>query len=107
MEQLTIKKLFQASRRGDKTALDVIQETARILGTALAGLVNVLNPEVVILGGGIAEGGKEFVDIVRETIMKRALAAAIEGLDVVPARLGNAAGFIGAAFLGASQSDEQ
>ncbi|MDD4051173.1 MAG: ROK family protein [candidate division Zixibacteria bacterium] len=106
MEQLTIKKLFQAARRGDRAAVEVIQTTARILGTALAGLVNVLNPEIVILGGGIAEGGKEFVDIVRDTIKNRALAAAIEGLDVVPARLGNAAGFIGAAFLGVSEPDE-
>lgn len=106
MEQLTIKKLFQAARRGDRAAMEVIQTTARILGTALAGLVNVLNPEIVILGGGIAEGGREFVDTVRDTIKNRALAAAIEGLEVVPARLGNAAGFIGAAFLGVPEEAE-
>lgn len=106
MEQLTIKKLFQAARKGDRAALDVIQATGRILGSALAGLVNVLNPELVILGGGIAEGGREFVDTVRDTIKSRALAATIEGLDVVPARLGNAAGFIGAALLGSSRTVE-
>lgn len=106
MEQLTIKKMFQAARKGDRAAIEVVQTTARILGTALAGLVNVLNPEMVILGGGIAEGGREFVDIVRDTIMARALAAAIDGLEVVPARLGNAAGFIGAAFLGSSPPSE-
>jgi glucokinase len=107
MEQLTIRKLFQAARKGDRAALDVIQTTARILGTALAGMVNILNPEMVILGGGIAEGGREFVDIVRETIKSRALDAAVEGLEVVPARLGNAAGFIGAAFLGVPEPEER
>jgi len=106
MEQLTIKKMFQAARKGDRAAIEVIQATARILGTAPAGMVNVLNPEMVILGGGIAEGGREFVDIVRDTIMARALTAAVDGLEVVPARLGNAAGFIGAAFLGSPAPSE-
>jgi glucokinase len=106
MEQLTIKKMFQAARKGDRAAVEVIQTTARILGTALAGMVNVLNPEMVILGGGIAEGGREFVDKVKDTIMERALAAAVDGLEVVPARLGNAAGFIGAAFLGSLPPSE-
>jgi predicted NBD/HSP70 family sugar kinase len=60
----------------------------------------VINPEIVILGGGVAEGGRAFVDIVKETIVELALPAATTSLAVAAAKLGNAAGFIGAAFLG-------
>lgn len=98
-EQLTIKKLFHAARKGDETALEVIGHSARILGVALAGLVNVFNPELIILGGGVAEGGGEFIERVREFVQREALPNATEALAVVPAKLGNAAGFIGAAHL--------
>ena len=100
IEQLTMRKLFSAVRRGDTAALTVIQSTARLLGRALASLVNVLNPELVIIGGGVAEGGSEFVDTVRDTVLKEALPTANDDLQIVPAELGNAAGFIGAAMLG-------
>ena len=55
--RLTIRKLFAAVKGGDELAISAIDETARYLGTGLAGVVNLLNPEVVVIGGGIAEGG--------------------------------------------------
>lgn len=99
IEQLTIKKLFLAVRKGDDVALKVIVHSAQILGVALAGLVNIFDPELIILGGGVAEGGSEFIERVREFVFKEALPNATENLSVVPAQLGNAAGFIGAAIL--------
>jgi glucokinase len=69
------------------------------MGTALISIVNVLDPDLLILGGGVAEGGPDFIDVVRKTVMEKSLASATEGLRIVPAGLGNAAGFIGAAFL--------
>lgn len=96
---LTMRKIFAAVKRGDRLAPVIFREKAQILGTAIAGLVNVLNPELVILGGGVAEGGTIFVDTVRKTLMAKALPVAAEALSIVPAQLGNAAGFIGAAFL--------
>ena len=100
LEKLTMRRIFNAVRRGDRLAPEVFRQKAKILGTALASLVNAFNPELVILGGGVAEGGTVFVDIVRETIMAESLPVAAQALAVVPAKLGNAAGFIGAAFLG-------
>jgi glucokinase len=106
LDKLTIKKMYRAIKKGDRIAPETLQLTGQILGTALAGLVNVLNPEVVILGGGVAEGDSEFVDIVKRSIFDEALACATETLAVVPAGLGNAAGFIGAAFLGEEETIE-
>jgi glucokinase len=103
-DNLTIRKVFTAIRKGDRMAPEVLQEKARILGIALASLVNVLDPEIIVLGGGVVEGGAAFVDIVRDTIMAAALPVATKSLKVTPARLGNAAGFIGAALLGSDES---
>jgi glucokinase len=100
LNKLSIRKIFAGIKRNDRLAPEVLREKGNILGTALASLVNVLNPELIILGGGVAEGGTLFVDMVREAVMAEALPVATEGLSVVRAQLGNAAGFIGAAFLG-------
>jgi len=100
LEGLTIRRIFTAMKRGDQLAIEVIGTAAKTLGIALAGLVNTLNPQRVILGGGIAEGESRFVDIVRDTVMAEALPSATERLTIVSAQLGNAAGFIGAAILG-------
>jgi glucokinase len=103
LEKLTMRRIFAAVKRGDRLAPAVLNGKAQILGLALAGLINVVNPELIILGGGVAEGGTLFVDTVRETIMAQALPVAAKALAVVPAELGNAAGFIGAAFLGVEE----
>ncbi len=100
LSQLTIRRMFAAMKKGDRVAPEVVREKAKILGIALAGLANVINPELIILGGGVAEGGTIFVDIVKETVLERALPVVSESLAVAPALLGNSAGFIGAAILG-------
>jgi glucokinase len=100
LEELTIKKLFAAAKKGDETAESVINETASYLGTGLSGVVNLINPEVVVIGGGITDGGAGFVPAVAEEIRKRAFSSAVEKLTVTKAALGNDAGFIGAGLLG-------
>lgn len=100
LENLTIKKLFAAARRGDSIAAEVVTETARYLGAGLAGVVNLLNPEVVVIGGGIADGGAGFVEAVTQEIKRRAFSSAVSKLIVAKAALGNDAGFMGAGLLG-------
>jgi len=97
---LTIKKIFAAARRKDKIAIEVVEETAHYLAAGLAGVVNLLNPSLVVVGGGVADGGAGFVEAVAEGIKKRAFESATAGLRVVKATLGNQAGFIGAGILG-------
>lgn len=100
LNTLTIRKLFAAERAGDELAVSAIDEAARYLGTGLAGVVNLLNPEVVVIGGGIAEGGKRFVESTAATIRELAFGSAVEKLTVARAMLGNDAGFVGAGLLG-------
>jgi glucokinase len=98
--KLVIKKVFLAAKKGDDIAKEVLVETAGYLGIGLAGVVNLLNPEVVVIGGGISEGGAGFLEAVTAELKKYAFASAVESLTVVKAALGNDAGFIGAGLLG-------
>jgi len=100
LEQLSIKKLFAAARKKDETALTVINETAEYLAFGLAGVVNLLNPDLVIIGGGVADGGAGFVESVTQNLRRRICDSAADNLRVVKATLGNNAGFIGAGILG-------
>ena len=100
LSKLTIKKLFTGLRKHDNVARETLDETAAYLGTGLAGVVNLLNPETVVIGGGVADGGGGFVDSVAREIKERAFASAVQNLRVVKAALGNDAGFIGAGLLG-------
>ena len=97
---LTVKKVFSAAKKGDEVALEVINQTATYLGVGMAGIVNLLNPEVVVIGGGITDGGAGFVETVAEEIKRRAFHSAVENLTVTKATLGNDAGFMGAGLLG-------
>jgi len=95
-----IKKLFTAAKMGDELALSIIEQSAKILGAGLSGIVNLLNPEAIIFGGGVIDGGAGYIEIVGAEIRKRSFPTATENLRIVKAELGNNAGFIGAALLG-------
>jgi len=100
IENMSIRKLFMAAKKGDDLAAEVISETAEYLGAGLAGIVNLLNPEIVVIGGGVADGGAGFIEQVDAAIRKCAFKTATENLKVTRATLGNDAGFIGAGILG-------
>ncbi|HUV30436.1 MAG TPA: ROK family protein [Acidobacteriota bacterium] len=100
LDNLNIKKIFTAANRGDEVARAVIDETAKYLAVGLAGTVNLLNPEIVVIGGGIADGRGGFVESVSAEVRKRACGPATEHLRITTATLGNNAGFIGASILG-------
>jgi glucokinase len=90
----------EAARGGDEVAVAILATVGRRLGEGVAGLVNVLDPEVVVIGGGVGEAGEVLLGPLREAFI-----ASLEGADVrpevpiVPAQLGNDAGAIGAALL--------
>jgi glucokinase len=100
LDNLKIKKLFAAVKMGDEVALRVIDETAELLATGLAGVVNLINPEIVLIGGGVADGGGGLVEAVSAAVRKRAFEVATERLRIARATLGNNAGFIGAGLRG-------
>lgn len=90
---------------GDPLSREVFRRAGAYLGIALAGLINVLNPEAVVIGGGAAEGWDLFIDATRNEISKRAFREPAERARIVRASLGSDAGIVGAAFLAFQKSD--
>lgn len=91
--------VYEQGVRGDLLALEVFRLAGSYLGIALAGLVNVLNPEAIVIGGGVATGWDLFIEATRSEIRKRAFREPAERARIFRASLGNDSGLIGAAFL--------
>ena len=87
-----------AAKEGDPVAKQIFRIMGEYIGMGLVSVVNLLNPEKIIIGGGVADAGDILLDPIRETIAKRAMTIQRE-VEVVPAQLGNTAGVIGASLL--------
>jgi glucokinase len=99
LDRLTTEVIFQAEKKGDETASRVINQACAYLGAGIASAVNLINPQVVVIGGGVSQGGLGFIRRIEKEVKKRAFPSATKKLKVVKAKLGNDAGFIGAAIL--------
>lgn len=99
LSDITPEMMEQAAGKGDIFAKRKWREMGEHIGNALSGVVNLLNPELIIIGGGIAEAEKFIFGAIRETINKRAMKVQKSAVKVVKAKLGNDAGVIGAAEL--------
>jgi glucokinase len=97
--KLTTEVIFEAEKKGDVLASNVINQACAYLGAGIASAVNLLNPQVVVIGGGVSEGGLSFIRRIEKEVKGRAFPSATKNLKVVRAKLGNDAGFIGAAML--------
>jgi glucokinase len=97
--KITTEVVFEAERRGDVLASEVVKQACAYLGAGIASAVNLLNPQVVVIGGGVSEGGQSFIRRIEKEVKKRAFPSATKNLKAVKAKLGNDAGFIGAAML--------
>ncbi|MCM8800587.1 MAG: ROK family protein [Candidatus Omnitrophica bacterium] len=96
---ISLEELSKLAREGDKRARLIWLRVAGRLGIALSGIINLLNPEVVVIGGGIAQAGKILFDKLRKTIKERAMMVQARQVKVLKAKLGNDAGLIGAGIL--------
>ena len=96
---LTPRQIAQAASTGDKLAQDIFSETGRYIGIALASIAHILNPQIAIIGGGIAAAGEDILfQHIRTEFTKRAMD--IPGnMEIAPAKLRNDAGLVGAAML--------
>lgn len=95
---LSPQRLAEEARAGDAIATEVLEETGWWLGVGLASLVNVLNPERIVIGGGVARAGDLVLEPARRTLRERAMSVSAESVEVVPAALGNDASLVGAAL---------
>lgn len=96
---VTAKKVFEAARAGDPSARAVIKQAGIYLGVAVANVINLLNPELVIIGGGVSQAGEEFLRYVRQESRRRVLPDLGKCARVVKAKLGDRAGVFGAVRL--------
>lgn len=98
--EATGRHVSEAARDGDPAAVAVFAAVGRRLGEGIAGLVNILDPEVVVVGGGVAEEGAVLLDPARAAFVEAVEAPEHRPeVPIVPAELGNDAGAIGAAAL--------
>ena len=96
---ISLEELSSLAKKGNKSALAIWSEVGRRLGVALVGVVNLLNPDCIVIGGGVANAGKILFDKVNETIARQAMLVQARHVKVFKAKLGNDAGLIGAAIL--------
>jgi glucokinase len=96
---LTGPLVTELAHDGDPVALDAMEAIGRALGVGLSSIVNMLNPEVVVIGGGVIAAGEMLLGPARREMTARALAPAREAVRVVPAAFGDEAGMVGAALL--------
>lgn len=99
MPKLSSLEIYEAGLEGDELALEVFRRQGFYLGIVLAGLINILNPEVIVIGGGAAAGWDLFMPQMLEQIRQRAYREPAERAKIVRATLGDDAGILGAARL--------
>ena len=98
-EQCTPFDLQQAATAGDPVALQLWEDVGTKLGAALASVVWLINPDTIVIGGGVAKAGELLFAPIRRTIAARTVEVIHRDLRVIPAALGNDAGIIGSATL--------
>jgi len=98
-QKVEAKDIFDAAKLGDEFALDIVDYTTEYVAYGLSILLHVTNPEVVVIGGGVSLAGDILFDGIKEKIKKYSLPVCVEKLEILPAKLGNEAGIVGAAAL--------
>jgi glucokinase len=98
--------LVELASAGRGDARDVLEHIGYHLGVGISDLVNVFNPEVVVVGGGFAEAGELLLASARKVVAERALVPARDVVEIVEAALGPDAGLIGAALVAFDTLDE-
>jgi glucokinase len=99
------RELVEAAREGHAEALEAIVEIGKRIGAGIGSLVNIFNPEVVVLGGGFSQARDLFLEPALETMREEALPPGRDLVRVVPALLGPDAGLVGAGFVGFEAAD--
>ncbi len=106
IENITAKEVSLAAQNGDVLASEVITRAVNYVGVGMVNLVNILNPELIIIGGGMSKMGDLLFDPVRRIVKERAFKLSAQAVRIVPAQLGDDAGVIGAAVFAFEQGVE-
>jgi glucokinase len=99
LDSISAKAVFDAAKDGDEVAIRIVKRAAYYLAKAMAAVAVVLNPQRFIIGGGVSKAGDVLFDEIRKVYKQNVPAVFVDGVDIVPAQLGNDAGIVGAAGL--------
>jgi glucokinase len=99
IENVSAEHVGAAFHEDDLLAKRLVEKTGRYLAAGVVSVVNAFNPCMVVLGGGVVEGIPELIQTVRDIVPSMALKAAVDGLQIVKAKLGGEAAVVGAASL--------
>ena len=99
LARITALTVYEALVLGDEYAHEVMLETAKILGAGVANIVNTLNPEIVVIVGGVTRAGDHLFGPLRTEVRRRAFTSLVEACEIVPGVLPETAGVIGAAGI--------
>ncbi|MYL40781.1 ROK family transcriptional regulator [Virgibacillus salexigens] len=96
---LTGKKVFERAQHGERGYIELLQETGIIIGIGLINLIHLLNPEKIVLGGGVMKGEKFIFPHIKDTIKQRALTSKAKETEITITNLGDDATLLGAVAL--------
>ena len=99
VEDVKSEHVLEAARAGDALALELVSETAHYMGWGIANLVNILNPDIVLLGTIAIAAGDLLLNPIRETVSKFAMTRSAAAVEIAPAQLGDALGDLAAIAL--------
>ncbi len=97
LEKITAQTVYQAAHDGDELAEEVVSDTAKFLGAGIANMINIFNPEIVVVFGGVTYAGEHLFGPLKREVARRAFKPAVAVCRIVPAELVGTAGVYGAA----------
>jgi glucokinase len=98
-EDLTAEKVYEAGRKGDELALSVFKRCGKYLGVGLANLMSLIDPEIIVISGGVVNGWDLFAPDMYQEVSERAFRATAQQVRIARAECGDNAGLLGAARL--------
>lgn len=99
LDRITAATVYEGIVAGDAFATEVMKDTARILGAGVANILNILNPEMVVIAGGVTRAGEHLFAPLEAEVRRRAFRAAVERSTIVSGVLPGTAGVVGAAAV--------
>jgi predicted NBD/HSP70 family sugar kinase len=99
LESLTARDIGEAAHRGDHMSQQLLADAGRLIGISAATLVNLVNPQMVVVGGGVAQVGDLLLSPIRDAVRRRSLRASAEVVQVQAALLGRRSTAMGAVAL--------
>jgi glucokinase len=99
LDEITAATVYEGVVLGDPYAHEVMKETAKFLGVGVANLINALNPDAVVITGGVTRAGDHLFTPLKKEVRRRAFRSAVDACRIVPAALPRTAGVIGAAAV--------